>query len=292
MNPSAPVSVPLLFFFDLGNDGVGHATALQVPAALINDILISHRNERKVWQAVVPVSATAPSVQPVHHRSRSIEAASIAGLIFGGLLIAAILLFGRQPGADATRDEVNAWLSDDGADTSAITALYLASFAVIAFLWFMAVIRRRIGDREDRFFATVFLGSGILAGAAILVGSSVLAAAAHVARSYGADAIDFGDYVPLQSIGWGVLGVHSARVAAVFILTTSTLVLRTRVLPKWLAILGYVIGTGLIITPFSIIEQTMVFPAWVILVSLVILIRHRELPGTLQTTDSPTPAEN
>ena len=158
-------------------------------------------NERKVWQAVAPVSATAPSVQPAHHRWRSIEAASIAGLIFGGLLIAAILLFERQPGADATRDEVNAWLSDDGADTSAITALYLASFAVIAFLWFMAVIRRRIGDREDRFFATVFLGSGILAGAAILVGSSVLAAAAHVARSYGGDAIDFGDYATLQSIG-------------------------------------------------------------------------------------------
>ena len=75
-----------------------------------------------------------------------------------------------------------------------------------------------------------------------------------------------------------------------FILSTSTLVLRTRALPKWLAILGYVIGTGLIITPFSIIEQTMVFPAWVSLVSLVILIRRREIPAALQV-DKSTPDE-
>ena len=32
----------------------------------------------------------------------------------------------------------------------------------IAFLWFIGVIRDRVGDREDRFFATVFLGSGVL----------------------------------------------------------------------------------------------------------------------------------
>jgi len=33
---------PRRFFFDLGNGSVGHALALQVPAALINDIFISH----------------------------------------------------------------------------------------------------------------------------------------------------------------------------------------------------------------------------------------------------------
>ncbi len=35
-------SQPRRFFFDLGNGSVGHAIALQVPAALINDIFISH----------------------------------------------------------------------------------------------------------------------------------------------------------------------------------------------------------------------------------------------------------
>ena len=35
-------------------------------------------------------------------------------------------------------------------------------FTGIAFLWFIAVVRDRLGKLEDRFFATVFLGSGLL----------------------------------------------------------------------------------------------------------------------------------
>ena len=41
-------------------------------------------------------------------------------------------------------------------------ALDLMPFAGIAFLWFIGVVRDRIGLLEDRFFATVFLGSGLL----------------------------------------------------------------------------------------------------------------------------------
>jgi hypothetical protein len=41
-------------------------------------------------------------------------------------------------------------------------SLNLLPFAGIAFLWFIAVVRDRLGQREDRFFGTVFLGSGLL----------------------------------------------------------------------------------------------------------------------------------
>jgi hypothetical protein len=46
-----------------------------------------------------------------------------------------------------------------------------AAVAGIAFLWFIGVLRDRIGEREDRFFATVFLGSGLLFVAMIFVAS-------------------------------------------------------------------------------------------------------------------------
>jgi len=39
-----------------------------------------------------------------------------------------------------------------------ILALNLVPLSGIAFLWFIGVVRDRIGEREDRFFATVFLG--------------------------------------------------------------------------------------------------------------------------------------
>ena len=54
-------------------------------------------------------------------------------------------------------------------------AVNLVPFAGIAFLWFIGVLRDRLGALEDRFFATVFLGLGMLADecAALLRGFCV-----------------------------------------------------------------------------------------------------------------------
>jgi hypothetical protein len=41
-----------------------------------------------------------------------------------------------------------------------VLALTLVPFAGIAFLWFIGVVRDRLGASEDRFFATVFFGGG------------------------------------------------------------------------------------------------------------------------------------
>ena len=54
-------------------------------------------------------------------------------------------------------------------------AFGLVPFAGIGFLWFVAVLRDRVGDAEDRFFATVFLGSGLLFVAMLFVASAVAA---------------------------------------------------------------------------------------------------------------------
>ena len=60
-------------------------------------------------------------------------------------------------------------------------ALHLLPFAGIAFLWFVGVVRDRLGENEDRFFATVFLGSGLLF-VAMLFCAGALAAGLLVVR--------------------------------------------------------------------------------------------------------------
>jgi hypothetical protein len=52
-------------------------------------------------------------------------------------------------------------------------ALYLVPFAGIAFLWFIGVLRDRLGELEDRFFATVFFGSGLLFLAMLFASAAV-----------------------------------------------------------------------------------------------------------------------
>lgn len=54
-----------------------------------------------------------------------------------------------------------------------VTGLNLLVLSTIAFVWFVAVIRRRVGDREERFFGTVFLSSALLLAGLWLVGAMV-----------------------------------------------------------------------------------------------------------------------
>ena len=65
------------------------------------------------------------------------------------------------------------WLTDSRHRAAVAIALNLVPFAGIAFLWFIGVLRDRIGEREDRFFATVFLGSGLLFVAMLFVGAAI-----------------------------------------------------------------------------------------------------------------------
>jgi len=45
---------------------------------------------------------------------------------------------------------------------SLTVAVSLVPYSGIAFLWFIGVVRDHFGDREDKFFATVFLGGALL----------------------------------------------------------------------------------------------------------------------------------
>ena len=86
------------------------------------------------------------------------RAAAVAGILFSVLLITSLVLVRAAVPADP--QESGAWLSQDLKSVS--LALNLVPFVGIAFLWFICVVRHRLGQHEDRFFATVFLGSGLL----------------------------------------------------------------------------------------------------------------------------------
>ena len=99
--------------------------------------------------------------EPLEPRNlRTPRAAAVAGIIFSALLITALVLLRLSAPAHASNP--GAWLSNPRNRAEVAVALNLIPFAGIAFLWFIGVLRDRIGDREDRFFATVFLGSGLL----------------------------------------------------------------------------------------------------------------------------------
>jgi hypothetical protein len=207
---------------------------------------------------------------------RTPRAAALAGIAFSVLFAVALVLVGMA--VPANPDEAGEWLTDSSRRDSVLVALGLVPFAGIAFLWFVGVLRDRVGDAEDRFFATVFFGSGVLFVGMIFVASAVAAGLISTAEE-NADAL-------LSSGGWEfghqttyeLMVVYAMRMAAVFMLATSTILRRARRAPGWLVASGYVVAIVLLLTVSFFAWIELVFPAWVLVLSLYVLVtsfRHR-----------------
>ena len=206
-------------------------------------------------------------------------AASIAGLLFAGFFTAALLLIRSSPVNAADNAEL-ARILRQGDDLGLfVGALYLAPFACIMFLWFIAVIRDQIGDREDRFFATVFFGSGILFAGLVFSASAVAGSIVVGYRYLGLAAPTTADVDLVRSLAYTLLFAFSTRAAAVFLISLGTVGLRSRAFPRWFALTGYLLGLVLFLFVTFVDWIVLVLPAWVAIVSVFILRRERTRVG-------------
>jgi len=206
----------------------------------------------------------------IREEIRTPRAAAVAGLVFSALLIVALVLVKLTIGVRPSDGGV--WLTNQTHRTAVLVALGLIPFAAIAFLWFIGVVRDHIGDREDRFFATVFLGSGLLFLAMLLAAAAVagsLVASAHQDSALAASGV----WDVARRATDTLMNVYAMRMAAVFMISTSTLLSRGGLAPRVLSLSGYVIAVVLLISVSSLVWAELLFPAWVMLVSLHILRR-------------------
>ena len=196
------------------------------------------------------------------------RAAAIAGIVFSVLLIGGLLLVRLSVPADPL--EAGSWLKTSS-NTVAL-ALNLVPFAGIAFLWFIGVLRDRLGELEDRFFATVFLGSGLLFLAMLFASAAVAGGTiiAYAARHEGL--LDSATFTFARAVAYEIMNLYAVKMAAVFMISTSTLAIRTGIIARWIALLGYAFALFLLLSGRYIEWILMLFPLWVLLVSIDILI--------------------
>src|SRR4051794_13444299 len=88
------------------------------------------------------------------------RAAALAGVIFSALMSVSLVII--RLAVPDYRTDPGEWLTDPFRQNAVRLALQLFPFAGVAFLWFIGVLRNQLGEFEDQFFATVFLGSGLL----------------------------------------------------------------------------------------------------------------------------------
>jgi hypothetical protein len=192
------------------------------------------------------------------------RAAAAAGVVFAVLFGVALVLIrtalpeGSEPGSQ--------WL-DTGSDNLKVAAI-LMPFAGISFLWFMGVVRDGLGSYEDKFFSTVFIGSGLLFLAMMFLATGVGAGLERSGAAVDSEVATFGQMVLLA-----VSKTYALRMAAVFMVSLATIWLRTGLMPRWLVGVTYVVAVVLLLASEVTMWLTLAFPIWVLVVSLLLLAR-------------------
>ena len=201
-------------------------------------------------------------------RLKTPNAAAVAGILFSSLLVTAFWLVRSAVPADP--QELGSWLGTNA--RSVALAINLVPFAGIAFLWFIGVLRDRLGQLEDRFFATVFFGSGLLFLSMLFLSSAIIGGILVAFATQPEQLIGSATFRFARATAYAAMNIYAVKMACVFMITTSTVAVYTGITPRWLAILGYVLSLFLLFGSYSISWSFVVFPIWVFLISICILL--------------------
>jgi hypothetical protein len=207
--------------------------------------------------------------QDAHAHLKTPKAAAIAGVIFSVLMFVIFGLLRRAIPADPL--ESGNWLATD---TGMIKlALNLIPIAGVAFLWFIGVLRDRLGSHEDRFFATVFLGSGLLFLAMLFVAAAIIGAVTLLgSTAASSELISSAAFRFARASAFIIANVYASKMAAVFMFSTSTVVIYTQIAPRWIAYAGYVLAVAVLAAGQTTGWSLAVLPVWVLVISVHILI--------------------
>jgi hypothetical protein len=214
----------------------------------------------------------------IHAGLKTPKSAAVAGIVFSLLMFTIFGLLRRSIPADPL--ESGAWLATD-TKTIAL-ALNLVPFAGVAFLWFIGVLRDRLGQQDDRFFATVFFGSALLFLAMLFAAAAVIGAVMLlVSIAEPNELMSSAIFRFARAAAYIINNVYATKMAAVFMISTSTVVIYTGIAPRWIAFIGYSLALVLLIGSYYIGWGFAVLPVWVFLMSVYILMDNLRRPQKL-----------
>jgi hypothetical protein len=211
---------------------------------------------------------TKSEATKIMRRTRTPRAAAFVGILFGVLFALCIVLLHLAIPPDFA--DMNAW-TDAGRSRAAL-AFGLVPLAGLAFLWFVGVVRDRLGVYEDQFFAAVFQGSGLLFLAMTFCTFAIGAGMLTAYRLGGDEIMTISIFVVGRSIISQLFNIYALRMAAVFMFSLSTLWLRTAVMPRAVCFFTYAMAIAMFVGPNLSLLMVLVFPAWVFCISVYILV--------------------
>src|SRR5215475_9891752 len=203
----------------------------------------------------------------VQSRLKTPRAAAIAGIVFSVLFVGAFSLLRVNVPTDP--GESGEWVKTSARSVG--LALNLLPFAGIAFLWFVGALRDRLGSLEDRFFATVFLGSSLLFLAMLFTLAAIVGAMILTFAAQPKDLADSVSFHFARTLAYTIVNIYMIKMAAVFMISTSTVVIYTSIAPRWVAFLGFGLALLLLFVSSYFSWIFVAFQFWIFLISICLL---------------------
>jgi hypothetical protein len=193
----------------------------------------------------------------------------LAGIAFAVLFLAALGVSGSGPGD--TPEEVAAWYGDEGNRGASFFVFFLLDAAALSFLWLLGALRSALvrAEGDPARWTALGFGAGV-ASATLLFASASLYVTPAASAAEDEFPFDPSTANALTNAGFMLL-TCSAMAGALLVLATSIVAHRTGLLPRWLALAGFVVAPILLFTIFFL--PLFLWLAWVLVLSLVLIVR-------------------
>jgi hypothetical protein len=199
----------------------------------------------------------------------------LSGVAFALLFLAALGVSGS--GAGDTPAELTAWYADEGNRGAAFLVFFLLVAAALDLLWFLGALRALLvrAEGDPARWTALGFGAGI-ASTTLLLAAAALYVTPAATAGQGEFPFDPATANAFTNAGFMLL-VGSTMTASLLVLATSIVSHRTGLLPRWLALAGFVAAPVLLLTIFFL--PLFVWLAWVLAASIVLVVRTARVAG-------------
>ncbi|MEK6251791.1 MAG: hypothetical protein AABM43_07580 [Actinomycetota bacterium] len=173
----------------------------------------------------------------------------VAGFAAALTFIVGVMFAANSPDSGDPDAKILAWYAKHSNRVGVIVGVYVLMFLGLFLLWFASGLRQRLRAAEgpDGRLSDVALGGAIICVVLVWVGAFALAAVPAGQSFGGAPPVSNADVARfLPQIGFGAILVGGMFGAIALIDAASIVIYRTRVLPRWLAWLGFVCAVALL----------------------------------------------
>jgi hypothetical protein len=204
------------------------------------------------------------------------RSAALSGIVFVVLMLTGAFFVIDLPRADASAQEISAYLADSGNHTRNVVGAYIWVLGGLAFLGFLSGLRGILGRAEGDpgTLSNLVFGAGVVFTAVWSVAAVALATVAYAVGFSDATVTNADLVRVLPQLGSLLLLLGGGFAGILVVLATSALIFRTGVLPRWLAWLGIPVAIALVndVTYMNILP----FVGWVLAASIALLRRQAE----------------